>query len=392
MSGEPNPLGPGAQPRVARSEDELIKIARGLVGSGRPPPRARAAKSVTQIGPTAMGLLQQTLARGVIATLLRGGGWETRRTLVDGQVERGRLWERHPALPPLRFGRASFALLTWLHREDLVRPSAALERDPDTTLADDILHYLACEQLSRANVDIGQPAFAHSPLCQLGFADQLVSVEAEQLPTVDFTPLTRDAGALVVEALQTNLARRWIESERRKGTIVLLDEMTRIGGAQTRVLSAWLSACNRAGRRELAGFMAEAARELLARGPQRRCPDYRWWVRSLSMHASLSARQGAFMAAAAFLRALGRLGVWLDEAGVVAHFDEDYDAAQLLLSSWQYLRARPEPPAELAHTHANAPALPASILDRAATLAGTLESLHSLGVGDPAAPAHSELP
>jgi hypothetical protein len=362
----------------------LIKLARGLMGSARSVSRARAPKPIGKIGPTAMALLQQTLARGVISTLLRSGGWETRRTLVDGHGQRGRLWERHATLPPLRFGPASYALLTWLHDEDLVRPTRELERQHETTLADDVLHYLACEQLTRAGLDIHQPAFLRSPLCQLGFFEFLAP-----LPHIDFGVLAEGPGAIIVEALHSRLAARWVDTEQRKGTIVLLDDMIQIGRAQDQLLAAWFTALDRAephsdlGRRDLAGFLAEAARQLLARGPERRCPDYRWWIRSLSVQAPLAARQAAFVGAAAFLRGLGRLGLWLDQAGLVAHFDEDYEAAQLLLSSWQYLRARPEPPTQLAQQQ---PTLPASILDRAAALAKTLESLHSLGAAEPAAP------
>jgi hypothetical protein len=343
-----------------------------------------------------MGLLRQTLARGVIATLLRGGGWESRRTLVDGQVRRGRVWERHRALPVLRFGPASFALLTWLHREDLVRPSTALERAPHTTLADDVLHYLACEQLTTAGLDVHQPAFMASPLCQLGCSEFLAGPGRAPLPTPDFAPLTQGEGAIVIEMLQARLARQWLAAERRKGTIVALEEMIRIGRAQTQVLGAWFEALGAAQppRPDLAGFVAEAARELLARGPTRRCPDHRWWIRSLSLHAPLSTRQAAFTGAAAFLRQLAQLGRWLDEAGVVAHFDDDYEAAQLLLSSWQFLRARhtAPPSAPPSASVSASPALPASILDRATALANTLESLHSLGGPDDASSPLQELP
>ncbi|MFO7567786.1 MAG: hypothetical protein R6X02_34405 [Enhygromyxa sp.] len=384
---------PRLPPRVARSEDELIKIARGLVGAGRPPPRSRASVPITQIGPTAMKLLQQTLARGAIGTLLRAGGWETRRTLVDGQPRRGRLWERHPTLPPLRFGPASFALLTWLHEQDLVRPSRELERDPDTTLGDELLHYLACEQLARANIDLRQPAFTRSPLCQLGFFGLLAKDEDSPLPEVDFSSLSSGPGAIVVEALQSSLARRWLAAERHKGGVVSLDEMTRLGRAQAQVLAAWCTALERAepslglGRRDLASFLAEAARQLLGSGKHGHGPDYRWWIRSLTASAPLAARQRAFAAAAAFLRGLGRLGAWLEQAGIVAHFDEDYEAAQLLLSSWQYLRVRPPIPDQPVHGQ---PPTPASILERAAMIANTLESLHSLGAAEAAAPP--ELP
>ena len=94
------------------------------------------------------------------------------------------------------------------------------------------------------------------------------------------------------------------------------------------------------------------------------------------------------MGSAAFLRGIGRLGLWLEEAGLVAHFDEDYEAAQLLLSTWKYLHRAPEPTpkpttkpswAPGLRTHAD-PQLPATILDRARLLTTRLESLHSLGV------------
>jgi hypothetical protein len=375
-------------PRIARSEDELIRIARGLLGADRPPPRARAAHPIQTIGPSAMGLLQQTLARGLALTLLRRGGWETRRTLIDPDTPaRGRLWERHPELPPLRFGPASFALLTWLHGEDLVRPSKPLARAPETTIADDLLHYFACEQLVRAGVGVHQPAFLESPICQLGYADALARPDpaAEPgepscpLPEVDFRPWTRGLGAIAVEALQSPLAKRWRAIEGRKGGVVALAEMSRIGAAQQQVLCGWFAALTEAGRRDLAGFVAEAARDLLV-GPNETCPDHRWWIRSLSLHAPLSARQRAFSAAGAFLRGVGQLATWLDEAGLVAHFDDDYEAAQLLLSNWRFLRVRTALGPELV---AGSAATPSSVIERAAALAHTLESLHSLGMDSP---------
>jgi hypothetical protein len=385
-------------PRIARSEDELIRIARGLLGHDRPPPRARAARPIESIGPTAMGLLQQTLARGLALTLLRRGGWETRRTLLDADASetlrpaRGRLWERHRELPPLEFGPASFALLTWLHREDLIRPSKPLARLPETTIADDLLHYFACEQLVRAGVSVQQPGFRESAICQLGFPDVLARPDPaaelgdpsdSPLPEVDFRPWTHGLGAVALEALQSPLAKRWLAIERRKGGVVALAEMTRIGAAQQQVLCGWFAALSQAGRRDLAGFVAEAARDLLAgpsgsqglAEPARRCPDHRWWIRSLSLQAPLSARQRAFTAAAALLHGVGQLELWLDEAGLVAHFDDDYEAAQLLLSNWRFLRVRT--------ARADPEAPHSSVIERAAALAHTLESLHSLGAYSP---------
>lgn len=365
--------------RVAASEAELLTVARTVVGGasqnvGRwllQKPRG----TIRKIGPTAMGLLQQTLARGVCQQLLRRGGWQQRRTLVDGVPKRGRLWQRHGQLPALRFGPASFELLVWLHSDNATKPRRELPRHEAVGLGDELLHYLAAEQILEVGGRPRQEAFLRSPLCQLGFADQLAS-DAE-LPRLDFAPYVRGDGALILEALQSELARRWLAMEEGKGNIVELDAMVAVGRAQTQVLDGLFAAIEASGdpkrdgagaRRELAGFLAEAAVSLLARGRERLCPAPRWWTQSLDLRAPLAARQQAFTAAAAFLHGVARLGEWVAEAGVVAHFEADYEAAQLLLSSWHALHARPEGPADAV-----------SVLERAAALARALDSLHSLG-------------
>lgn len=361
-------------PRVSGSEALLINLARTLVGVDNPA-YIRALRGRHKfggaIGPTAMALLQQTLARGVAQKLLRRGGWQTRRTLVVrgsgiATPVRGRLWERHRPLPPLRFGPASFALLAWLVREDVARPLESLPRLPGTSLADDLLHYFALDHLRRVGGRPSeQPAFRGSPLIQLAYPDELA---AEPLPAIEFDALV-GPGAFVLEALQPDLAQRWIEMERSKGTIESLDKMIQLGDAQRSVLDRLFAALERAqpARRDLAGFLVEAGEVLLRRGP-----DRRWWTASLDMHAPLSARQRAFTAASATLQAIARLGRWVEDAGLVAHFDDDYEAAQLLLGNWQAMRRRPAlDPRGLE--------LAPSGFERAAALARELESLHSLG-------------
>lgn len=379
---------PSATPaRVSRSEAELITLTRAILSSGprylpslRQHPK-RAAR-LTTIGPTAMGLLAQTLARGVSLELLRRGGWQTRRTLVDGHPKRGNLWQRHTTLPPLSFGPASFELLAWLRSEDVGAPSRELSHDLSRgsapSIADELLHYFAAEHILRAGGDLQQPAFLRSPLCQLGYADALASAQA--LPQLDLRELVRGPSAIILEALQPDLSARWIAMERAKGELGRVEVMTQIGQAQAQVLTSLFRAVDLVAprRRDLADFLARAARELLARGPKRCCPDHRWWIRGLDLRAPLSARQAAFVGSAAFLRGVGRLGVWLEEAGLVAHFDEDYAAAQLMLSAWNDLHRAPEP-SSLARRTPTEPQLPAAILDRAKLLANQLQSLHSLG-------------
>jgi hypothetical protein len=167
----------------------------------------------------------------------------------------------------------------------------------------------------------------------------------------------------------------------------MLDAMTRLGAAQSQVFAGLFRALDLVAprRRDLAGFVAEAARSLLAKGPERRCPDHRWWVEALDLRAPLAARQAAFSAAGSLLRAIAQLGRWLDEAGLVAHFDDDYVGAQLLLRSWEYLRVVPETRESTGRDPVTSNPvgdlpLPASILDRAHVLSHQLESLHSLGL------------
>jgi hypothetical protein len=387
---------PASPARVSRSEAELLDLAvriisptQRYIATLRDTPRG--VVRVKQIGPTAMRLLQQILARGVSAELLRRGGWETRQTLVgdggEGEAEavRGRLWQRHARLPPLHFTRASFQLLSWLRAEDVGAPKKPLEFAAPTSIADELLVYFAADQIIKAGGDLKQPAFLRSPLCQLAFVHHLASVEP--LPTLDFRPLSSGDGAIVLEALQSELARRLIEIEQAKHDCVMLDAMTRLGAAQSQVFAGLFRALDLVAprRRDLAGFVAEAARSLLAKGPERRCPDHRWWVEAIDLRAPLAARQAAFSAAGSLLRAIAQLGRWLDEAGLVAHFDDDYVGAQLLLRSWEYLRVVPETRESTGRDPVTSNPvgdlpLPASILDRAHVLSHQLESLHSLGL------------
>jgi hypothetical protein len=365
-------------PRVAGSEARLLHLARALVGAEQHrylPLLRQKQKFGDRIGPTAMGLLKQTLARGIVQQLLRRGGWQTRRTLGPQGPVRGRLWERHRPLPPLHFGPASFALLAWLVREDVVKPNQELRRLPDTTIADDLLHYFAVEHLLRVGGRPQEhPAFRRSPLVALGYPDVLARDAGSDLLAADFSDLA-GKHAFVLEALQPDLAQRWIEMERSKGTIESLDAMIRLGEAQRHVLDRLFTALEQATppRRELASFVVEAGDVLLRRGP-----DRRWWTAGLDTRAPLAARQRAFTASASLLIALTRLSRWVDDAGLVAHFDDDYEAAQMLLANWQFMRQRPTV-SEFDRVGPRDAAPQPSGFERAAALARELESLHSLG-------------
>ncbi len=238
---------------------------------------------------------------------------------MDGGVAEGRLWTRRAPIQ-LDFGEPSFTLLRWLATHDLRQPEEKLKTPPKST-GDRLLYFLACGLLAEHGMALGQPGFRQAPLCRLAFPDRLgTSAVGSMAPCLE-----------LIEALQGELAERWFAMERDKGKISDHARMQRLGQQQTLALDAFMKAI--AGRRELAGFLVEAAERALRGGP-----DRRWWVQSLA-RSTLSERQKTHRAAGAMLRAVSAIGDWYRSAGVVQFFDDDYDEAQMLLRAFAPLGA-----------------------------------------------------
>src|SRR5205823_180485 len=102
--------------------------------------------------------------------------------------------------------------------------------------------------------------------CWLAFPDDFTRRPAEQ--TIDFGRWTGGVGACILEAMQSELARRWVEAEGRKHRVSEWQSVQQQGHAQERVLAAFLEAVERAGRLDLARFFLLASRELLLRRPK----------------------------------------------------------------------------------------------------------------------------
>jgi hypothetical protein len=292
-----------------------------------------------RFGPTALGLLQQILARGVVLELCRRGGWRESEHLRDGQVRSGRLWERGE-LPALRFSRRSVELLRWLTAAPLSagRECRALEVAGEPTVGDELLLYLVCDLAERCSCAAGvagSPAFRRATLPWLGFTDVL----ARQAPPPDdavslraFARWTSGDGALVLEALQEDLARRWLAMERRKREISGVATMINLGAAQEAVLAHLCAAADAQGRRDLLGFLHAAAARLVGHRP-----PAAEWIAGLAAQGTLQQRTTAYRAAGATLRSLDRLHTWVVEAQGVRFFEDEYGAAQLLLRQWEPL-------------------------------------------------------
>jgi len=131
--------------------------------------------------------------------------------------------------------------------------------------------------------------------------------------------------------LQPDLTARWIHVEGGKERIERPDVMRALGTAQDRALDAFLSACEKAKRRDLARFLLRAASHLL--GPHAH-PGM--WTGALQMSGQrLADRAATYQAGLALLRHMERLANWTRWARSSGYLDEDYQAAQLWLSDWE---------------------------------------------------------
>jgi hypothetical protein len=335
---------------VAQSEHDLLMIARALVGEVSPAAVSSLLRAPhplpARIGPTAMGILKQTLARGVVRELARRGGWRGDGAGHAGQG--GRLWERHRPVA-LHFSPMTMELLRWLasaHLGGSPGGSAAPRwKIEDTTLADELMLYLAADLLEQAD---GRGAelvvVAGSPLCWLGFAGRLARAK-HSAPPMAFDRWVQGDGAVILEALQPDLCRRWIAMEQGKRTIIEISEMITLGAAQEAVLEPLLTSVDRAGRRDLCSFVVDAAAALLAQGaPETSTGDARpiariasGWVKNLAPVGPMRERAAARRASGALLRALGRVQRWDAEHRARRFFDDDYEVAQRLLARWEAL-------------------------------------------------------
>lgn len=318
--------------RVSRSEHTLLTLARAVAGSGQYSPvedLLRGSHSAPErLSPGALHVLRDTLAKGTVLSLIRRGGWRRQRHLHGSQERSGRLWQLHPPLP-LHFSALCVQTLQWLAAQPLGSAECKpLVVDGAPTLADELFLYSCCCLVAGTpcGPSVGaQPLFRRSALCWLGFPELLGQPPAEFGPAL-FTPLLA-SHAPAIEALQADLARRWLRLEESKHRISAPAAMIALGKAQEAVLTAFLSAIDSVGRRDLAGFLIEAGRSLIQQPTS-------WWVAGLSSQSSLRERSEAAQAAGAFLRGLSHVGRWDSEHRSVRFFDDGYETAQVLLSEW----------------------------------------------------------
>jgi hypothetical protein len=311
-------------PRVAASEADLIELARALVSPGAKdvwPVLARQRKLPSHIGPSSARLVEEAL-RHVWPALWRRHG-SAQGTSLSGQ--RGRGWERNQPLP-LEYSPATIKFLRWLVASPFAAPASMIEplHVEPLTVGDQVVVYLALDLTAgtpaQARIAM-QPFLRGAPLAHLGFPH----LAAPPRPT--FESLVTGAGAIVVEALGPDLARRWHEIELAKRALSQPDDVVKLGAAQEQVLAGFMATCDRAGRRDLAAFVLDVAARMVARGT----PP----VSALDPTTSLTARSAARQAAGALLRGVVRWSEWDEEHRTVRFIDDGYAAAQVLLARFE---------------------------------------------------------
>jgi hypothetical protein len=315
---------------VAASEAEIIAMARaltapqaldvwGLLAGSRSMP--------AKVGPTCVELVGDALAQ-LWPALWRRDGARPGSSIRAGKVVRGRGWERN-TVAPLEHSPFTLALLRWLVEMPLATPGAVdkLGAKP-TTIGDQVVAYLALDLATEtpAQLTIARSSHAvRAPLAWLGFAHLLPGDPPE---STAFDQLVTGPGAVVVEALQLDLAKRWRTVELTKRAVSDPDELIKLGHGQDLTLTRFTEACTRAGRRDLAGFILDAMLPLLAR-------EVAPFPNDLDRTKPLSVRMAARNAAGALLRGLQTWCDWDRAHRGVRFLDDDYEASQLLLTRFE---------------------------------------------------------
>jgi FtsH ternary system domain X6 len=322
---------------VSRFESNLLLILRCLL---RREPLDRTLPLIHRkvgrprcLSRAAVELVQDSLSRG-LPLLAARGGWRKERFLRNEQVVTGRVWERstteHRAL---HFSVATLEWLIWLtavNPADERKPPAI---DPaDVTTADRLFFYLAFDRLEDARLTgplLKQRWFAEHALLWLAFPDRFA--EHGFHGESSFDRWLRADTVWFLEALQDRLADRWAQIEINKRETTDWRKLQAVGAMQRRVLERFLTAVEKAGRKDLARFLLRAASGILDGGER----SSGWFPRLDLRELRLADRADVYRDGLAFLQSLSRLRQWEQSARNVGYYDDGYAASQLWKSDWE---------------------------------------------------------
>lgn len=344
-----------AEPVVVDARDaELLAVARALfTPDAYPSIEATLTSQLAEKkpGPTAMRILERTLAKGAVKTLARLGGARLRVRPTEGGGRPARVFEVRPA-PRLAFGPYTFGLLRWL-TSTAIHPRAEGAPVPGTpeTLGDELVVYLTLRLVEGRRLErtVTRALGGAGPLAWLGFVRPLARLAQNEKneknpkePIVAppaFAPLlATEDGRTVVECLAGDLTRRWAASAAWDEYDVLDGPVAvRIGTLERAVLGGFLDEVDRIDRWDLATFLVDAAARVLPSGVDPRDVARRVAPPVRTEEVTLRVRSEARRRAGALFDALGRIGRQREELALVRFIDDGYDVAQAILTAWELL-------------------------------------------------------
>ncbi len=330
---------------VRERDYELVLLARAVVGAGSAQaaallrtPRAsgRVGKGGQQgpgLSPLGVQALERTFGVGIVRALARGGG--ARKEHLGGRS--GRLWERHAA-PKLAVTELPVEVLQWC----LAEPLGLVSRAPCTVHAatepaDIAVVYLLARLLVAEGLGhvLEEEVFAANPLVHLAFADRLAAARRTggERRTTGANPSTADAftaflrrGALLVEAFAAWLATDILRADQPAASV---SDAIAISARRRATYEAWLLACERSGRLDLALPLVDAAVAAM----RKPAPPV------LDEGASLRDRAEAARGGNVMCEVVLRLTRHLDVLGTLDFFDDGYAEAVALRARWARLEA-----------------------------------------------------
>jgi len=328
-------------PAVNRFEYNLLRILRFLLGH-MPAEQAMNlvyAKAMAPpcLSPACLRIAEDTLAKACVQYLVKAGGWRNERHLRNGNAIAGRVWERVPLDErSLRFGSGVVSFLIWLTSEKPTETRDAWDFNTAEFEAGDELFFALAFDALRAEPQVGEllaekRVFRSNPLCWLMNASILATRDEPSAP--DFAPWMTGPRAAILESLQSTLATRWIRSERFKGQLADWRIMRRVGRAETVALTAFLEACEKANRRDLARFLLKVNGTILA--PENLTVGF--WTAGLQGQGPprLAERLETQRLALGVPQQMQTLERWNRQAQGIGFMDDDYAASQLWKTDWE---------------------------------------------------------
>lgn len=327
---------------VSRFEFGLLRLLRGLLDGGPVEPLATLIYADPGAQPclsrTCVRLVEDTLAKGVIGRLVRAGGWRAERFLRADGPATGRAWERVPlADRRLSFGPVSVRFLMWLTASKPTGPQAdGWDAQPhEMTAGDEVFLALAFDAL-KPLLDVtptlaAKQAVRHNRLAWLLGPGEFTTLAAATPPAFD--GWTAGVRACVLECLQPLLAERWTATERAKAQVSDWGRLRRQGEAEAATLAGFLTACEGAGRPDLARFLLRTVQVVLPAGEV--SPDR--WTAGLQGGGPkrLADRLATRRAAMAVPAQVATLQRWDRQARAVGYFDDGYESSQVWKADWE---------------------------------------------------------